>query len=373
MKYCQRCILPDTRPGIRIGDDGICSGCVGHNAKQNVIDWDARLRDWEQVVERAKERSRGYDCLIPVSGGKDSTWQVVKCLEYGLNPLAVTWKTPGRTELGQRNLDNLVRLGVDHVDYQINPKVERKFMYQSLVRFGSTAVPMHMALFSIPLKLAVRYEIPLVIWGENAALEYGGTDEDRFGYRLNSEWIRKYGVVHGTTAQDWISPELTAKELTPYFVPTDEELSQAGVDAVFLGCYFSWDPEESLRVATEHGFQSREEGPRTGYWNYADLDDDFISLHHFLKWHKFGMTRTWDNLSVEIRNGRLTRDEAISVLRARGDETPHEDIEKFCAFAGITKAHFFDVIERYRNPQLWTRRAGAWEIEGFLISDWNWS
>ena len=114
-----------------------------------------------EVVGKAKAQSRGYDCLIPVSGGKDSTWQVIKCLEYGLNPLCVTWKTPARTQLGQQNLDNLVGLGVDHIDYQINPKVERKFMLEAFKRFGSTAVPMHMAIFSIPAQIAARFRIPL--------------------------------------------------------------------------------------------------------------------------------------------------------------------------------------------------------------------
>ncbi len=165
MKYCQKCIIPDTRPGIRIGPDGVCSACVAHAKKQGRIDWGERRKNFEAVIAGAKRRSHEYDCLIPVSGGKDSTWQAVKCLEYGLNSLAVTWKTPARTEIGARNLANLVGLGVDHIDYQVNPKVERKFMYQALVRYGSTAIPMHMALFNIPLKIAVKFDIPLVVWG----------------------------------------------------------------------------------------------------------------------------------------------------------------------------------------------------------------
>jgi N-acetyl sugar amidotransferase len=311
--------------------------------------------------------------VIPVSGGKDSTWQVVKCLEHGLTPLAVTWKTPARTELGARNLENLVSLGVDHIDYQVNPKVERKFVYQALVRFGSPAVPMHMALFNIPLKIAVRFDIPLVVWGENSAFEYGGRDEERRGFRLDSTWLKTFGVTHGTTAQDWLGSDLTRKELTPYFGPTDEELTEGDVLAVFLGYYFPWDPETSLRVARAHGFQPRAAGPKTGYYNFADIDDDFISIHHWLKWYKFGLTRTHDNLSLEIHHGRLTREQAIQYLRSRGDETPHEDIDKLCAWLGITRAHFFEVVEKFRNRDIWTRRHGRWMIDDFLISDWDWT
>jgi hypothetical protein len=147
---------------------------------------------------RAPASACGYDCVIPVSGGKDSTWQVVKCLEYGLNPLAVTWKTPARTEVGAQNLANLVALGVDHIDYQINPKVERRFMLKALERFGSTAVPMHMALFSIPLTVAVRFEIPLVVWGENSALEYGGATNVRLPSQHHlAEKLRRHARHHG--------------------------------------------------------------------------------------------------------------------------------------------------------------------------------
>jgi N-acetyl sugar amidotransferase len=336
------------------------------------IDWSARERMFREVVENAKRRSQGYDCLIPVSGGKDSTWQVVKCLEYGLNPLAVTWKTPVRTPIGVQNLANLVSLGVDHIDYQVNPRVEKKFLRLAFERYGATAVPMHMAMFNMPLKLAVRLEIPLVVWGENSATEYGTTDEALTGFRLDSRWLRTYGVTHGTTAQDWISGELSRKELTPYFGPTDDELERAGVHAVFLGYYFPWDAATSLAVAKAHGFRESPRGPKTGHYDFADIDDDFISIHHHLKWYKFGFTRLFDNLSLEIRNGRLTREQAIAMVREKGDQTPRADIEKFCEFTGLTSRRFFEIAERFRNRNIWTQRNGTWVIDGFLIPEWRW-
>jgi N-acetyl sugar amidotransferase len=346
---------------------------VAHAEKSGIIDWVKRQQDFVAVVENAKRRSRGYDCVIPVSGGKDSTWQVVTCLEHGLNPLAVTWKTPARTAVGARNLANLVTLGVDHMDYQVNPKVERKFLYQALARCGSTAIPMHMAIFSIPVNVAIRFEIPLIVWGENSAFEYAGSGDDRYGFRLDWRWLQQFGVTHGTTARDWVSTDLTQKELTPYFGPSEEELQANGVLAVFLGYYFPWDPATSLRVARAHGFEVSTEGPRTGYYNYADIDDDFISIHHYLKWYKFGFTRLFDNLSLEIRNGRMTRDQAIEVVRQRGDQTPHEDIARFCDFVGITLEHFWDVAEKFRNPNIWVRSQGRWIMPDFLIPDWSWN
>jgi N-acetyl sugar amidotransferase len=340
-----------------------------------VIDWRARAALLAAVVETAKSRAAepGYDCLIPVSGGKDSTWQTIKCLELGLKPLAVTWKTPARTAIGRANLENLVGLGVDHIDWQINPKVEARFMWKAFERFGSTAIPMHMALFNIPLTIAVRFAIPLIVWGENSAFEYGAADDAHLGFALDADWLRTYGVTHGTTAKDWIDAELGAKDLTAYFGPSPKEIERAGVRAVFLGYYLQWDPEETRRVATAHGFRADAGGPRTGYYDFADIDDDFVSIHHWMKWYKFGFTRLFDNLSLEIRNGRLTREQAVAVVRETGDTTPHADIEKFCRFVGIEVPRFFAVAERFRNPAVWSQELGAWRIPEFLIDDWSWT
>lgn len=367
MRYCKSCILPDTRPNLVIGPGGICNACASHATKR-VIDWSARAEAFKAVVTNAKARSRGYDCVVPVSGGKDSTWQVVKCLEAGLKPLAVTWRPPGRTAIGQRNLDNLVSLGVDHIDYSISPEVEKRFMLEALSRFGSTAIPMHLAIFAIPAKIAVKFGIPLVVWGENSAFEYGGREEERTGFKLDAAWLKRHGVTHGTTAQDWISEQLSEKDLTPYFGPSEPELEAAGVLAVFLGYYLEWDPETTRRVAAAHGFKADAAGPRTGLYDYADIDDDFISIHHWMKWYKFGFTRLFDNLSLEIRNGRMTREQAIAIVAQRGDDTPHGDIDKLCAFLGITRQRFFEICEPFRNTNIWKRDGDAWTIPGFLVS-----
>lgn len=371
MNYCQNCVLPDTRPNLQLDDKGICNACRSSKSKSS-IDWEKRKKSFEKVIKSVKAKNRGYDCLIPVSGGKDSHWQVIKCLEYGLNPLTVTWKTPARTETGIQNLKNLIGLGVDHIDFQINPKVEKKFMYQALVKYGATAIPMHMALFNIPLNIAVKFDIPLIVWGENSAFEYGSSDDTHTGFQLNQDWLKNYGVTQGTTARDWIGNELSRKELTPYFGPKDNELESKDIHAVFLGYYFKWSPDISLEAALKHGFQVRKRGSRTGYYNYADIDDEFISIHHYLKWYKFGFTRTFDNLSIEIRNGQMTRDQAIGIIKKRGEEKPLEDIRALCTFLDITESHFFNVIERFRNLNFWKKNNCIWQIRDFLISDWNW-
>ena len=340
--------------------------------KRYNIDWPSREKTFNELIEQIKKENSVYDCIIPVSGGKDSTWQVIKCLEYGLNPLAVTWKAPSRTEIGIKNLENLVNLGVDHIDYQINPKIEKIFLYKALKQYGSTGIPMHMAIFNIPLKLAVNFNIPLIIWGENSAFEYGGSIKEQADFRLNKLWFEKYGVTHGTTAADWVSSDLNRKHMEAYSGPSFQEIEKKNIQSIFLGYFFPWDPEKTFKVATNNGFQSREEGAKTGFYNYADIDDDFISIHHYLKWYKFGITRHFDNLSLEIRNGRLTRLEALNIVKETGDVTPYGDIKKFCNFVGINTNNFFEIIEPFRNLNIWEKHKNYWRIRNFIISEWDW-
>ena len=371
MRYCTRCILPDTRPGLKLDDDGVCSACLEHDVKGPEIDWGARSRQFEQVIEEARGLGRDWDCVVPASGGPDSTWHGGTCLGHRPKPLGLPWRTPARTGLGARNLQNLIELGVDHIDVTVNPKVERRFLLAALERYGTTAIPMHLAIFNIPTTVAARFDVPLIVWGENSAMEYIGGEAEAGSFDLTNEWGRKYGPVHGTTAHDWVSEELSVRDLAIYRGPTDDELRAAGVRAVFLGMFFAWDPQQTFEVARQHGFEA-DVSPRTGAYAYADIDDDFISIHHWLKWYKFGFTRVWDNLSLEIRNGRLTRDRAIELTRELGDQTPYDDIAAFCGYVGIDEARFFEIAETFRNHDIWTERDGVWSVKGFLIPDWPW-
>lgn len=338
------------------------------------MDWTARAAQFRELVAATRALGRPYDCIVPVSGGKDSTWQVVMALEYGLRPLCITWKTPARTALGTANLQNLINLGVDHVDFSINPAVERRFTLRTFEQLGSPVIPMHMALHAIPLQFAVAFRIPLIVWGENSAYEYGSEDQSLAGVRLTHAWLKQHGVTSGTTAEDWVGEGLTASDLVPYQWPSDAAQAATGVSAVFLGHYFRWDPQHTFAVASSRGFVADEQ-PRTGYYNFADIDDDFlITIHHWMKWYKFGFTRLWDNLSLEIRNGRMSRQEAIAIVTARGEETPHREIARFCEYVGITEARFFEIAERFRNLDIWKIGPdGTWRLEGFPIERWTWS
>lgn len=369
--YCRRCVLPDTRPGVRLDAEGVCNGCRNAAAKRS-IDWASRARSFGKLVEEAKALGRDYDCVVPVSGGKDSFWQVVTCLEHGLKPLCVTYAVPGRTPLGEANLRALVRLGVDHIDFRLDPEIERRFIRKAFERTAIGGLVTHMAIYAWPARVAIEKRIPLVIYGENSAFEYGTDDDALTGATVDGPWLRKFGVTEGTTALDWVDDLIPERALRPLLVSTDTELREAGVSVRFLGHYFPWDPENSRRIAAARGF-SASETPRVGHYNFVNIDDDMIGVHHHTKWHKFGITRTWDTLSMEIRSGRLTREAAIEHLEQRGDETPWDDIERFCAYTGMSRARYFEIAESFRNLELWSKRGEDWVIDGFLVPNFDWS
>ncbi|HLD26194.1 MAG TPA: N-acetyl sugar amidotransferase [Candidatus Andersenbacteria bacterium] len=369
MTYCQRCVLPDTRPGLALDDEGVCNACRSAERKQHEVDWQERDQEFTKLASEVKKMDRSYDCIIPVSGGKDSHWQVVTCLEHGLHPLAVTWCPPHRTEIGRANLENLKNLGVDHIDFSINAGVQKRFMRRSFEKLGTPFVPMHLAMDAIARVAARAYRTPLIVWGENSADEYGTGDASLSGAQLKEAWMQTFNT-RGTTASDWLAEGFTREELAPYFAPETD--SGEKTQPIFLGYYFRWDPEHSRQVAAQHGFRSRSEGALTGYYAFADLDDALLAVHHWLKWYKFGITRTFDNLSLEIRNERMTRDEAIAIIRQRGEEVPREAIQHFCEYVGLTVPRFYETAEAFRNHDIWKRVDGHWQLASFLIEDWGW-
>tara|TARA_B100001057_G_scaffold498925_1_gene607670 strand:+ start:1740 stop:2843 length:1104 start_codon:yes stop_codon:yes gene_type:complete len=367
MIFCKKCILPNTRPNLKISIDGICNACID-NENKSKINWHNRKKKLLEIIRPIKKINTNYHCLIPVSGGKDSTWQVVECLKLGLKPLTISWKTPGRNTLGQKNLNNLLSLGVDHIDYTINPIVESKFMLEAFKKFGATAIPMHMALFNIPINIADKLNIPLIVYGENSAQEYGGDAKHTNSYNLSKSWLKKYGVTQGTEAKDWVSKKLTKLDLIAYKSPNWKSLENKGIKAIFLGHFLKWDINKSYLTAKKNGFLARKEGPKVGIYNFTDIDCDFISIHHWLKWFKFGFTRDMDNLSIEIRNKRISRDKALKILKKKGLNTPRDDIKKFCKFVGISLKEFDKICEKFRNKNIWKKdEKGNWNLKNFII------
>lgn len=367
MRYCTVCVLPETRPNLKFDESGRCNCFFSETVK---IDWTLRKTELRKLVSWAKETRNGnYDVVIPVSGGKDSTWQALTARGLGLSCLLVTWKTPFRTDLGRANLESLISLGFDHFDVSLNRQFDKEFMLTSFEKAGSPAVPMHLALHAIPVRVAQLLNIPLILWGEDSASQYGGQKQDQNKPLLSREWHEKYSATAGTGVDFWVDQGLPLRDLFWYSKP---EYNPGTLREAFLGYYLRWDAKETARFSSEHGFQSSD-SPVVGVDSSSDLDDDVIMpIHHWMKWPKFGFTRAWDNYSHEIREGRLSREKAIDNLRKLGSEPPVEAIKKFCDYVGIGERKFWEIVEIHRNKEIWhSSQNNVWQIPGFLIEGWD--
>jgi len=357
MKYCKRCLFPNTKPDLFFNHEGICSACINSNVKVDQIDWSLKKKEFEEILKKySNKNSYGYDCIIPVSGGKDSTYQTYFIKEvYGLNPLCICFETTFETELGKQNLDNISRMGVDLIKFKKNYNVYKNMVIEGFKRVGDEMWPNHLGIFTVPVTFAVKFNIPLIIWGENSQMEYGGPNEESTKSNiLNRKWLEEFGGLLGYRVEDMIGVDgITEKDLTPYIYPPDEQINKVGVRGIFLGSYFFWDARKQLEIIKEKGFKVKEDGPVEGtYTSHENLDERMHSLHDYLKYVKYGFSRATDHANIDIRNNRLTRNEAIKLVIGYDGKYPHKGIKDFVEYSGLTKAEIDDVINSFTNPLL---------------------
>lgn len=356
VRYCTKCVYPETKPDLFFDEEGVCSACIAAEEKHEEINWNQREKDFFEIIEEYKVKSpTGYDCIIPVSGGKDSTYQAY-FMKYvcGLNPLLVCFETTSVTELGQQNLNNLSDMGMDVIHFKKNHQVYKKMVVESFKRIGDEMWPNHIGIFTIPVQIAVKFNIPLIVWGENSQQEYGGPLDAIKNNILNRKWLEEFGGLLGNRIQDMVGVDgITEKELTPYFYPNDEDIESVGVTGLFLGHYFFWDARKQLEIIKEYGFSVKEDGPVEGtYTNYENIDEKLVGLHDYLKFVKYGFGRASDHASLDIRNKRISRDEAVELVKKYDGKYPHWGINNFIEYSGMEKEEVDRIIDSFTNPIL---------------------
>jgi N-acetyl sugar amidotransferase len=308
------------------------------------------------LVEKYKSRSN-WDCLVPVSGGKDSTVQVIKMLELGLNPLCVTATTCDLSEIGRTNIENIKNLGVDYVEFSPNPRVRKKLNKIGLEVVGDISWPEHVGIFTIPVRAAVAYGVPLIIWGENSQNEYGGPAAAQEGSTLNRAWLEEFGGMLGLRVSDLVSGfGFNQNDLIPYTYPSDEDLQQGRVTGLFLGHYFPWDGMSNALIAQAHGFRSFGLPVEGSMVDYENLDNYQTGIHDYFKFLKFGFGRTTDIASLHIRRGRITREQALEIVTMRDGRYPStylgKTLEEILGPIDVTVKDFNEICQRFTNKSL---------------------
>ena len=369
LKYCSRCVMPDTKPDLILDDEGVCNACRSYERRKEV-DWTAREKELLEVVARYRNQSgSNWDCIVPVSGGKDSTYQVVRMLQLGLNPLCVTSTTCDESELGRLNIENLQALGVDHVQFSPNPLVRAKLNRIGLTQVGDISWPEHVGIFTIPVRAAVQYNVPLIVWGENSQNEYGGPASASDNNLLNRRWLEEFGGLLGMRVSDLIGMEgIQARHLIAYTYPTDEELARVGVTGLFLGHYLPWDGLSNTLIAQANGFVSYDKVVEGSMVNYENLDNHQTGIHDYFKFLKFGFGRTTDLACLHIRRGRLSRRDGLDAVRRLDGKFPWvylgKPLKEILQPLGLSVEDFVRVCDQFTNKKIFSRD-GA----GKLIKD----
>jgi N-acetyl sugar amidotransferase len=361
--------MPSTKPDLHIDDEGVCNACRSYE-KRLEIDWAVRLNELVTILDRYRNKDgTNWDCIVPVSGGKDSTYQVVQMLQLGTNPLCVNATTCDLTEIGRKNIENIKQLGVDYLEMSPNPIVRAKLNRIGLTQVGDISWPEHVGIFTIPVRAAVQYNVPLIIWGENSQNEYGGPAGAAESNRLNRRWLEEFGGLLGLRVSDLVGTEgLTRQNLIPYFYPEDEELSRVGVTGLFLGHYVPWDGLSNALVAQAFGFATPSLPTLGSMVNYENLDNYQVAIHEYFKYLKFGFGRATDHACMHIRRGRLTREMGLSIVKRLDGKFPIEYLSKNLTDTlkplDMSVEEFIKICDKFTNKKIFKR-----DSSGALIKD----
>lgn len=369
MRYCKKCIMPDTRPEQVFDKEGVCDACRSAEVKHKNIDWAKRQKELERILERYRSRDTSWwDCIVPVSGGKDSCHQAYTMkYEFGMNPLCVNFVPCEMTDVGLKNILFLRDLGFDMIQVGANRKIYRQMVRKGFFDLGDCCWPEHIGIFTAPVRVAVQYKIPLIIWGENSQFEYGGPASKRDADYLDRNWLEQFQML-GCRISDLHEEGFDKKDLLVFEYPSDKELKEVGVTGLFLGYYLKWEAFNHVRKMREMGWNANPDGPVEGaYYNYENLDCKWIAgLHDYMKFLKYGYGRATDQLSIEIRHGRIARDKAIRIVRDYEGKIPRKYLEDFLGFVGCSEKEFYDTLDKFTN-----RKIFRMDSSGHLAKDKN--
>ncbi len=369
IRYCNRCVMPETKPDLFIDEEGVCSACRNIEKRQ-AVDWESRKQELLKILDRYRSKDgSNYDCIVPVSGGKDSHFQVIRMLELGMNPLCVTSTTDKLSDLGRRNIENLKNLGVDYIEVTVNPLVRRTINKLALTQIGDISWPEHVVIFTIPVRIAVQLNIPLIIWGENPQNEYGGPASAAENNTLTRRWLEEFGGLLGLRVSDLIGQDgIERKHLIQYSYPSDEDLQRVGLTGLFLGYYLPWDGYQNALYAQAHGFETYHKPVEGSLVNYENLDNYQTGIHDYFKFLKYGFGRATDLACLHIRRGRLSRQDAIKLIRMHDGKFPWVylgcPIQEILKEIDMTLDEFIQICDRFTNKKLF-----VCDSRGNLVKD----
>jgi len=356
--YCRRCLYPSTKPDLWF-EDGICGACHAFDQRSS-YDWTNGPKVLAEIIRSSKKNSK-YDCIVPVSGGKDSTYQVWRLLQEGFNPLCVTAPTDQLTPLGRKNIENLKLIGCDYVEISVNPKVRKLINRYALFNVGDIQWPEHLLIYTIPVRAAVLFQIPVIVWGECPQREYGaGRPEDAALKYFDRRVLEEYGSLNGLRVSDLPSiPGVKTTDLYFYEYPDPEDVETLGLKGIYLDNYFPWNGISNFVISQSLGFEVYHKNILGTIANYENLDNYVHGIHDYLKYLKFGFGRATDVACNLIRRNLLSRDDAKHLVKENDGLYPSSYMDKnladILAEYSMAESEFNAICDDYTNYEIFQK------------------
>jgi N-acetyl sugar amidotransferase len=383
VRFCARCVISNQRPSstveyahrsdskketIHFDADGVCDACRFAEWKDTRANWADRERELLDLLARHRRTDGRHDVLVPGSGGKDSVYasHVLK-YKYGMNPLTVTWAPHIYTEVGWRNFQSWIHAGFDNYLCTPNGRVHRTLTRLAFENLLHPFQPFIFGQKGLAPKLAATYGIPLVIYGENE-VEYGNPVAEAASAQRDPRYYAQQQSLDDLYLGGVRVPELarhgvTIKDLAPYLPADPAVLAEKRIEVHYLGYYLKWIPQECYYYAVEHaGFEANTERTEGTYSKYNSIDDRMDGLHYYTTYIKFGLGRATYDAAQEIRNHHLTRDEGVALVRRFDGEVPRKYLSENLEYMGLTEPRFWEIIDQFRSPHLWTREGDTWVL-----------
>jgi N-acetyl sugar amidotransferase len=351
---CKTCLMPSSRPDLAFVD-GVCSGCLGYRRRAE-IDWAARHETFMGILASAKPNCDGFTCVVPSSGQKDSTYQVLKLIELGARPLVVTAGTCMPTEIGRANIRNLARYATT-IEHTPNVRVRALLNRLSLELVGDVSLPEHYGIFATPWRIAKQFGIQLLIYGESPTTEYAGPLDMIGADQMTRRWITEFGGHLGMRPSDFVGMHgLRREDMADYQMPVEADMAE--MRAYFLGSFYPWNSHRNARTSVSAGMQVPSGPPSIANWFCAEnIDNIQTGIHDFFGSLKFSYGRLCAQISIDIRYGMISRDEAIEIVRAQDCAFPeyYMDVHysEILRHIEMTEDRFWELAREYANKEMW--------------------
>lgn len=358
--WCTSCLNMSTRPRIEFDRDGRCNACVWAEQKR-LMDWTARRRRLTELLDRYRSVNGGFDCLVPVSGGKDGSYVSHQLKHvYGMNPLAVTVRPALSLPVGDRNLSNFIASGYDHVHVSPNPETMKVLNRVGLIDMGFPYYGWLIAIQTAVIQVACNFRLSLIFYGEEGEIEYGGSTETSESPTVTVDYMKRVFLEDG---HDLVlkNSGLSEHQTALYRFPDDEQLRKSSIEIAHWSFFEDWDPYRNYLVAKEFcGLQEAPDSNSGTFTNFAQNDQALYALHVFLMYLKFGFGRATQDAGIEIRRGAMTREQGLNLVRLYDGVFPEEFLSLYLEYFDMDEEAFFDVLDRWANRDLFSRDGNRW-------------